>query len=187
MAQTTIGAVPEATRERVLAVALQLFADQGFAATSTRQVCERMGFTKAALWYHFRSKDELLTALLTPVGDSLRLLADGTPVAGDDASRRASVAGYVQLVETHADLMRLIYDDPSLRRHAAVAPSRETWKRVLLRFAGTATADRAALARARAAMGAVNAVLLRGDADDDLQQLRNIALDAGCRALGLTD
>src|SRR5271156_1250658 len=56
----------EATRERILAVALELIAEKGFAATSTREISERLGFSKAALYYHFRTKDQLLSALLKP-------------------------------------------------------------------------------------------------------------------------
>ena len=37
------------TRDRILEVTLQLIADHGFAATSTREISERLGFTKAAL------------------------------------------------------------------------------------------------------------------------------------------
>ena len=51
------------TRERILDVALDLFTDQGFDATSLRQIAERLGVTKAALYYHFESKDDILMAL----------------------------------------------------------------------------------------------------------------------------
>lgn len=51
------------TRERILDVALDLFTEQGFEKTSLRQIAERMGFSKAALYYHFASKDDILMAL----------------------------------------------------------------------------------------------------------------------------
>ncbi len=54
------------TRERILAVAQELFIDQGYDGTSLREIADRLGFTKAALYYHFRSKDEILVALLEP-------------------------------------------------------------------------------------------------------------------------
>jgi len=60
-------ASPEAasvnTRERILDVALDLFTEQGFDGTSLRQIAERLGVTKAALYYHFTSKDDILLAL----------------------------------------------------------------------------------------------------------------------------
>jgi AcrR family transcriptional regulator len=51
------------TRERILDVALDLFARQGFDGTSLRQIAESLGLTKAALYYHFESKDDILLAL----------------------------------------------------------------------------------------------------------------------------
>ncbi len=44
--------------------ALELFTEQGFDKTSLREVAERVGVTKAALYYHFRSKEELLSSLV---------------------------------------------------------------------------------------------------------------------------
>jgi len=54
------------TRQRILDVASELFADQGYDATSLREIADRMGFTKAALYYHFQSKDDILKALVQP-------------------------------------------------------------------------------------------------------------------------
>jgi AcrR family transcriptional regulator len=53
----------QTTRERILDVALDLFVEKGYEKTSLREIAERMGFTKAALYYHFASKSELLMAL----------------------------------------------------------------------------------------------------------------------------
>jgi AcrR family transcriptional regulator len=51
------------TRERILDVALDLFTEQGFDGTSLREIAERLNVTKAALYYHFESKDDILLAL----------------------------------------------------------------------------------------------------------------------------
>ncbi|MBF6557886.1 MAG: TetR/AcrR family transcriptional regulator [Acidimicrobiales bacterium] len=51
------------TRQRILDVALDLFTEQGFDGTSLRQIAEQLGVTKAALYYHFESKDSILMAL----------------------------------------------------------------------------------------------------------------------------
>ncbi|MGH8828945.1 MAG: TetR family transcriptional regulator, partial [Jiangellaceae bacterium] len=39
------------TRDRILHVALELFAQQGYSGTSIRDIAERMGMTKAAVYY----------------------------------------------------------------------------------------------------------------------------------------
>ena len=51
------------TRERILDVALDLFTDQGFDATSMREIAERLDISKPAIYYHFASKEEILMAL----------------------------------------------------------------------------------------------------------------------------
>ena len=50
----------EDTRQRILAVSGELFVEQGYDATSLREIAERLGVTKAALYYHFSSKDQIL-------------------------------------------------------------------------------------------------------------------------------
>lgn len=48
------------TRERILNSAVDLFAQQGYDATSVTQVIERAGLTKGGFYHHFASKDALL-------------------------------------------------------------------------------------------------------------------------------
>jgi AcrR family transcriptional regulator len=52
-----------ATRRRILDVALELFIEQGYDRTSLREIAERLGFSKAALYYHYKAKDDILRAL----------------------------------------------------------------------------------------------------------------------------
>ena len=73
------------TRARIVETALELIADHGFASTSTREISEHLGFTKAALYYHFRTKDDLLAAIVEPVMQGLAALVDGV---GPDADAR---------------------------------------------------------------------------------------------------
>jgi AcrR family transcriptional regulator len=51
------------TKQRILEVALDLFTEQGYDGTSLRQIAEQLGVTKAALYYHFESKEDILMAL----------------------------------------------------------------------------------------------------------------------------
>jgi AcrR family transcriptional regulator len=52
------------TRERIQAVALELFTEQGYEATSLREIAERLGVTKAALYYHFKTKEDIVSSLV---------------------------------------------------------------------------------------------------------------------------
>ncbi|MBW5484034.1 TetR/AcrR family transcriptional regulator [Streptomyces bambusae] len=51
------------TRQRIQDVALELFAEQGYEKTSLREIAERLGVTKAALYYHFKTKEEILISV----------------------------------------------------------------------------------------------------------------------------
>jgi AcrR family transcriptional regulator len=55
---------PPRTRERILDAALALFADKGYEAISMREIAEQLGITKAALYYHFDSKADIVRAML---------------------------------------------------------------------------------------------------------------------------
>jgi AcrR family transcriptional regulator len=51
------------TRERILDISLELFTTQGYDKTSLREIAEQLGFSKAAIYYHFESKEAILMAL----------------------------------------------------------------------------------------------------------------------------
>jgi AcrR family transcriptional regulator len=99
------GRVPSGTRERILDVALDLFVDQGFDKTSLREVAERLGVTKAALYYHFKSKDDILFTLHLPVHDLVRRAAEQLT---DPASRASWVTFLDWLIDEIAANSRLL-------------------------------------------------------------------------------
>ncbi|MFF9091060.1 TetR/AcrR family transcriptional regulator [Streptomyces sp. NPDC014991] len=51
------------TRQRIQDVALELFVEQGYEKTSLREIAERLDVTKAALYYHFKTKEEIIVSL----------------------------------------------------------------------------------------------------------------------------
>jgi AcrR family transcriptional regulator len=52
------------TRARIVDVALELFAEHGYEKTSLREIADRLGVTKAALYYHFRTKEDILAGIV---------------------------------------------------------------------------------------------------------------------------
>jgi AcrR family transcriptional regulator len=110
---------PGGTRERILDVALELFTSQGYDGTSLREVAERLDITKAALYYHFTSKDDILRELLTRLlnrFDALLLSATGT-------NRRSKLLeGYVDLLlDEHHVLQVLMMSHPILHENPALS------------------------------------------------------------------
>jgi AcrR family transcriptional regulator len=88
------------TRERILDVAQELFTRQGYDKTSLRDIAERLEITKAALYYYFERKEDILLELhlrLHAVGNSL---ADELEAAPDGPARVAIMPGLAdQLID----------------------------------------------------------------------------------------
>lgn len=87
------------TRERIKAVALELFTEQGYEKTSLREIAERLNVTKAALYYHFKSKDDIVASFVEDrleQMDALTAWADSQP---------ATLATRRELISRYADTM----------------------------------------------------------------------------------
>lgn len=54
----------EATRERILAVCMEVFAQSGFRGMRVSEIAKRVGITEAGVLHHYPSKQALLDALL---------------------------------------------------------------------------------------------------------------------------
>ncbi|MFI6923105.1 TetR/AcrR family transcriptional regulator [Nonomuraea spiralis] len=52
------------TRERIQRVALELFAERGYDKTTLQEVAERLEITRPALYYHFRTKEAILSSVV---------------------------------------------------------------------------------------------------------------------------
>ncbi len=97
------------TRERIQAVALELFTEQGYEKTSLREIAERLNVTKAALYYHFKSKDEIVNSF---VEDRLRRMDELIDWA---RSQPATMATRRALITRYADAM-FDSEQPSVMR-----------------------------------------------------------------------
>jgi AcrR family transcriptional regulator len=63
-ASLPLSSVPDGTRRRILEVALQLFASEGFHGTSVRDMAKALDLQPSALYAHFPSKDHVLAELV---------------------------------------------------------------------------------------------------------------------------
>ena len=180
------------TRARIVEVALELIADRGFAATSTREIAERLGVTKAALYYYFRTKDDLLSAIVGPATAELEALIERavTERAVTDASSDARdnlLLSYVDLVARHAELIRVLANDPAVKECASLRAVVPLFQRLVPLLAGTDEPDTAQRTRVRAALSAIHGALVRGQPDDDPEILRATAVEVARAVLGLPD
>ena len=64
----------ETRREQLLLAASELFVERGYQGTSTQEIAHAAGLTKGALYFHFRSKEDILLALIKRINESYRRL-----------------------------------------------------------------------------------------------------------------
>ncbi len=89
-----------ARRERVLQAAAGVFSDKGYRASTITDIGRELGFTSAALYYYFGSKQEILSELIVRPIQQLQAMA--TEVAATDLSNQAKVA---EIVRRHIEMM----------------------------------------------------------------------------------
>ncbi|GHF00922.1 TetR family transcriptional regulator [Amycolatopsis deserti] len=79
------------TRERIQQIALDLFVEQGYEKTSLREIAEALGVTKAALYYHFRTKEDIVHSLIEDIGTSLDEIIEWGQAQDDPERAREEV------------------------------------------------------------------------------------------------
>jgi AcrR family transcriptional regulator len=114
------------TRSRIQAVALELFAEQGYEKTSLREIAERLGVTKAALYYHFRTKDDIVASLFDDMLAHLDAIVDWAHERTVDAETRREIVrryaavlsgpgeGLIQFVQGNQSAVRDLKDSEGL-------------------------------------------------------------------------
>jgi AcrR family transcriptional regulator len=107
-------------RSQILAAAMSLFARQGFANTSMNDIVRESGLSKGGVYWHFKSKDDLIAAIFDSFfGGQERILAS---VLGSQASAADKLTQLAQLAS--ADLEAVFAAFPaSLEFHTLAAHS----------------------------------------------------------------
>lgn len=154
----TAGSVAEHTRQQILDAARDLFVERGYAGTSVRDIVSTLGITKGSLYYHFASKEELLSALVTPFVDGMRDFVTDAQQAGKvDA---AMLHRLVDLLVEHAPVMRSAMGDPSIMREL-MRRYRLPNRLLELQRVLAGSDSPADLLRAQCAFGALSAPIMR--------------------------
>jgi AcrR family transcriptional regulator len=113
------------TRARIQQVALELFAEQGYDKTSLREIAERLDVTKAALYYHFKSKEDIVRSLVEDYFGQLDALTawaktqPRTPETRDEILRR-----YVQIVADGSDAFKMMHHNQAALNSLSSAKQR---------------------------------------------------------------
>jgi TetR/AcrR family transcriptional regulator, cholesterol catabolism regulator len=129
-------------RAEIVAIARELFAEKGYAATSIRDIAEASGLLAGSLYSHFRSKAEILAIVIDPFSD--RLLAEQAEVLAQGGTGRDRLEEMIERVlalclEHRTEVRILHYEWPRLHPNAeladmvrASARTLEMWREVFV-------------------------------------------------------
>ena len=113
------------TRERIQSVALELFAEQGYDKTSLREIAERLDVTKAALYYHFKSKEDIVTSLVEDYfGQIDELVSWGRTQPKTPESRAEVLRRYYAIVAGAGEVFRMLQHNQASVNSLAHAKNR---------------------------------------------------------------
>lgn len=146
---------PSGTKQRIQEVARELFMAQGVKNTSLRQISDRLGITKPALYYHFASREELVRSIIAPLIEQTdAFLATESP-----RDPRSLLEDYFDILWQHRDVLTMIVSDPSTLATLQLADRAFRWRRefiTLLVGGGNGDPDPAARIRGTVALGGMS-------------------------------
>ncbi|ABW10048.1 MULTISPECIES: TetR/AcrR family transcriptional regulator [unclassified Parafrankia] len=106
-----------AARERVLAVALELFARNGVSGTSIQMIADELGVTKAAVYFQFNAKEELLRAVVAPALEEMRRVTEAAEARRRPADQLSTaLTGVVDMIINNSRLNAVVWADPAVSR-----------------------------------------------------------------------
>ena len=110
--EQTDGRSRRGTRARIQAVAVEMFTEHGYEKTSLREIAEALGVTKAALYYHFKSKEDIVRSLLEDYfGHIDALVAWGETEPAGPARRAEILRRYVAIVQEGEAAFRMLHQN----------------------------------------------------------------------------
>ncbi|MBB0245647.1 TetR family transcriptional regulator [Streptomyces alkaliphilus] len=123
------------TRQRIRDVALRLFAAHGYEKTSLREIAEEIGVTKAALYYHFKTKEDILVAIHDDfTGPIDELIAWGREQPRTVETAREILRRYSLALEDASDLFRFMQENAAVIRDLSLHERFKERSRVIARL-----------------------------------------------------
>jgi AcrR family transcriptional regulator len=109
------------TRQRIQDVALELFAEQGYEKTSLREIAERLEVTKAALYYHFKTKEEIIVSIFEDLTKPIEDLIEwGRRQPHTLETKQELVRRYSDTLSAAAPLFRFMQENQATVRELSI-------------------------------------------------------------------
>src|SRR3954469_12239947 len=103
------------TRERLVAVAVALFSRHSYEGTSLQMIADELGFTKGAIYHHFRTREDLLRAIVDPMLEELRAIVEAAEARRTPSARATHMlSGYAAHLAAHRDVAAVLALDPGV-------------------------------------------------------------------------
>jgi len=154
-----LAAVPAGgTKQLILDTAQRLFDEQGYDATSLRQIAEAVGMTKAAVYYHYPAKEHLLLELTRPLLDAMSDMVARLRSDGQDSDPRAALGSYLDLFVDHLSVVHLMANEPATLNHPDIGQRIRNLVEAVRRLIAGEDARDERTVRTACAMGVIHAV-----------------------------
>jgi TetR/AcrR family transcriptional regulator, cholesterol catabolism regulator len=103
-------------RQQIIEVSTELFRERGYHVTSLEDIAERIGFTKPAIYYYFKSKEDILFAIVEEIVDeAYERIASIAAGPGPCVERlRALLVANTEAVLTNRDANAVFYNERGL-------------------------------------------------------------------------
>jgi AcrR family transcriptional regulator len=100
-------------RQEILSVAADVFYEFGYHKASINDISTRLGTTKAAIYYHFLNKEEILFTIVDKVSDELLFSfnASLTKYADPIERLRALILSQLSFMESHKKEVKILIED----------------------------------------------------------------------------
>ncbi|MEV6270714.1 helix-turn-helix domain-containing protein [Kribbella sp. NPDC051936] len=170
------------TRARIQQAALELFAERGLQQTSLRDIADRLGVTKPALYYHFASREDLLNSLVEPMIADFEAYAAAQRAAAPVPPREL-LGSYFDLAHQHRALIRLAIRDLSVLHELKLADRFIEWRGTLAELLVGASPSLSDAVRCMVALGGLSDCAVMID-HEPVAELREAAVDAAYDSLG---
>jgi AcrR family transcriptional regulator len=171
------------TRRRIQDVAMDLFAQQGYEKTSLREIAEHLDVTKAALYYHFKTKEDILVSIaedLTKPVDDVIAWAESQPRSL--ATKQEMLRRYNEALWAAAPLFRFVQENQATMRDLSIG---ETFRSKVTALSGLLKEDGAPLTAQVRSITALSAMHwgvfamqnVEGDPEEKRAAILEVALD----------
>jgi AcrR family transcriptional regulator len=148
-----VAAMEERMDSRIARLALARFRVGGFVGTSIADLAGALGVSKAAIYYHYRSKDALLHRLIDPLLDAI-----DTCIQDHNQPTRTArplLSAYLAVLIAHREVVPLVATDVAVLNHPKIGPRLRAQNQQLRTLLVAPDTSVAARLRAEAALGAI--------------------------------